>query len=126
MKLCFTSRIRHSNEFHFVSVHFPVHTDGSNPSTPPEKPIRSSSSSRSITHRIHARKSKSSSAAKRFSCKNGRSNGEAKWYLDNVSSTNINNNNNNDSSAKSTPILDRPSRKMGKKNMTRCCSSISH
>jgi len=102
-----------------LTFHFPVQTDGSNPSTPPEKPPRSHSSSKaSPTPRFHSRKSKSSSSStlkKKYS-KTNFSNGEAKWYLDTMP-INSNNNNNNDtptfSSTKSTPILDRPTKKLG-------------
>ena len=55
-------------------VHFPV--DGCNPSTPPEKPPRSISQTKSS-----GRKSKSSTIKRKPGKTNGR-NGEAKWYLE--------------------------------------------
>jgi hypothetical protein len=43
-------------------------------------------------------------------------NSEAKWYLETLSSINTNNNNNNsDNTIISTPIIDRPTRKLGKR-----------
>ncbi len=97
----------------FFVVHFPV--DGCHSITPPEKPPRSMSQTKSS-----GRKSKSSTIKRKLGKINGK-NGEAKWYLESASSINTNNNNNNIdnstiSSARSTPITDRPSRKLGKMN----------
>ncbi len=84
-------------------VHFPV--NGGNAMTPPEKPPRSMSQTKSC-----GKKSKCS-ATKR---KSGR-NGESKWYLETSSTININQNENATmSSITSTPINERPSRKLGK------------
>ncbi len=84
----------------FYLVHFPV--DGGHSMTPPEKPPRSMSQTKSS-----GRKSKCS-MIKRKPGKNG----EAKWYLETLSSMNINHNEN--TSITSTPVHDRPSRKLGK------------
>ncbi len=94
----------------FFAVHFP--DDGRNPSTPPDKPPRSMSQTKSS-----GRKSKRSTI-KRKSGKTNERNGEAKWYLE-TSSINMNNNNNNNdnttiSSTISTPSIDRSTRKLGK------------
>ena len=117
----------------FVLVHFPVNTDAVNPSTPPEKPPRSSSVTKSPGHRIAARKSKSSSSNTKRKCgKTDTCDGESKWYLETLSSINTNNNNNNNnnntsavSSTKSTPILDRPSRKLGERTAMNFLGDIS-
>jgi hypothetical protein len=94
-------------------VHFPF--DGCNPSTSPpltpEKPPRSMSQTKSSRH-----KSKSSSR-KGKSDKTNEHYGEAKWYLETLSSINTNNNNDNTtiSSTISTPSMDRSStRKLGR------------
>ncbi|CAF4299502.1 unnamed protein product, partial [Rotaria sp. Silwood2] len=87
--------------------------DGCNPTTPPDKPPRSISQTKSS-----GRKSKSSSAIKRRHGKTHVHNGEAKWYLETLSSINTNNNNNNNhdnttvSSTISTPIIDRSTRRL--------------
>ncbi|CAF3436491.1 unnamed protein product [Rotaria sp. Silwood1] len=88
--------------------------DGCNPTTPPDKPPRSISQTKSP-----GRKSKSSSAIKRKQGKRNVHNGEPKWYLETLSSINTNNNNNNNnndnttiSSTISTPIIDRSTRRL--------------
>jgi hypothetical protein len=85
--------------FFYYLVHFPV--DSSNAMTPPEKPPRSMSQTKSC-----GKKSKCSTIKR----KAGR-NGESKWYLESSSSININHNEN---TTISTPIIERPSRKLGK------------
>jgi hypothetical protein len=95
-------------------VHFPV--DGYNPTTP----SRSTSQTKSSGH-----KSKSSSAIKRKHGKTNVLNGDAKWYLENLSSMNTNNNNNNnDNVLLSTPITDQTNRKLGKINVWFCFSLL--
>lgn len=95
-------------EFSFLLVHFPM--DGSSSTTTPEKPPRSMSQTKATS-----RKSKSS-GMKRKMCKSNGKNGEAKWYLDSSPSANIDNHEHTTLSniVSSTPVLDRPSRKLGK------------
>ncbi|CAF3953866.1 unnamed protein product [Rotaria sordida] len=93
--------------------------DGCSPITPPDKPPRSISQTKSS-----GRKSKSSSTIKRKHGKTNVYNGEPKWYLETLSSINTNNNNNNDntaiSSTISTPIIDRSSRRLGSSSSSLC------
>jgi hypothetical protein len=97
-------------------VHFPLHSDNSNtttPETPPEKPPRCSSSKTSsgTIQRSRWRKPKTWSSASSIKRKHGKTNvrpGEAKWYLEAVSSINSNN------TTIPTPIIDQPTGKLGK------------
>ena len=65
------------------------------------------------------RKSKPWSPSSSIKRKHGKTNvrqGEAKWYLESMSSINTNNDTTTISSTKSTPTIDRPTQKLGKQN----------
>lgn len=111
-------------------VHFPIFTEDTNSISTErstEKPSRTSSNSPTKTssstlQRSRWRKSKPwapSSTIKRKYPKSNVRHGEAKWYLETISSINTTNdvNNNNketDNTALSSPIIDQPTQKLGK------------
>lgn len=72
------------------------------------------------------RKSKCSNIKRKSGKTNGR-NGDTKWYLETLSTININNNNDTPPSTISTPSIDRPTRKLGKSKQiicNNCCNLI--
>ena len=94
---------------YFLLVHFPV--DGSSSTTTPEKPPRSLSQTKPT-----GKKSKSSGTKRKAGRGNGK-NGESKWYLETSSSSANTVNHENTALSNlvtSTPVIDRPSRKLGK------------
>jgi hypothetical protein len=123
-------RSEKNREISFFLVHFPVFTEDSNPistKTPSEKPSRTSSNSPTkasagTIQRSRWRKSKpwtQSSTIKRKYPKSNVRHGEAKWYLETISSINTTNdvNNNNeetDNTTLSSPTMDQPNQKLGK------------